>query len=537
MQNGKLPPQPPNAPIPPPPPSLSQASSNPKQINKKPAVPGPPPPPAPGPPPPPAPSPSSDVQPPRQSNNAKGNLLAEIRKKRIVEEEQPPQDKPSIQINLYSCGSGAYGRLAKGNTRNEWNLTPCYSGHSITIKKLVTGAGHLLALAFDNNDNENGINNSKKNESVFHSIKHKVEDTLEHLHLHPHHHHNNNNNNNNNNNEERTAYVYSWGKCHFGQLGHGFMDCDRYLPTKIEALSQVRIKSIAAGDSFCLAISEEGNFYGWGCGYCGALGSGNEQTLTKPQLIPVQFQFPNEVPVNVFAGAFHSIILTSLGNFYVFGRNNTGQLGLGDLMNRFVPTLIQSDVKWKAAACGAKFSLFLAENGDVYRVGSEFLSPDIAAQAPEFHHQMEIYKTPQKIDNIKDIVQIAAGKRLSLLLDQNGVVYLDNGGLDLIKQQTMDTSNQNIYSNLNWNSPSFLVVPFPVGHQIVTIGCGEYHCLATDDKGGIFSWGCPLYGKLSRESSRKYDSDPQLCEINVKHLPVHCIEASGGSNHTFVIVK
>lgn len=49
--------------------------------------------------------------------------------------------------------------------------------------------------------------------------------------------------------------LYSWGKCNYGQLGHGQEDEDRYLPTKVEFFSQISICKVSAGDAFSFAIS------------------------------------------------------------------------------------------------------------------------------------------------------------------------------------------------------------------------------------------------------------------------------------------
>lgn len=159
------------------------------------------------------------------SNNIKNSLLSAIKAKKPVEQEAPPQDEPNCKINLFACGSGAYGRLALGNTRNQDVFIQCSAPIPLNVKKLATGAGHVLVIAD--------------------SIK-----------------------------EERTK-VYSWGKCHYGQLGHGFLDADRHLPTPISFFNNFNITAIGAGDSFCLAVSDTGIVFSWGCGYYGALGLGN----------------------------------------------------------------------------------------------------------------------------------------------------------------------------------------------------------------------------------------------------------------------
>ena len=49
-----------------------------------------------------------------------------------------------------------------------------------------------------------------------------------------------------------------------GQLGHGEMDEDVHTPLLIKSLAGVKVKSVAAGDSHVMLITEENTFYNWG---------------------------------------------------------------------------------------------------------------------------------------------------------------------------------------------------------------------------------------------------------------------------------
>lgn len=255
------------------------------------------------------------------------------------------------------------------------------------------------------------------------------------------------------------------------------------------------------------------------------------------------------------------MVLTDHGNLYVFGCNTSGQLGLGDTFNRITPTYLCSNstqfntsnnnnndntanesddqnndeddqnnifqVKWKSVACGAKHTLFLSVEGDLYRAGSEFIQPGCTT----FDH----FKRPQKIQSLNTkIVQIAAGKRLSMTLDRLGRVYVDNGGIEFTLSQNNDTKNKNKVENVHWDGPNFTLVSFENEDdvEIESIGCGEYHCLAIDKSGGLFSWGCTHFGKLARYGD---PNTPRACRF--ASPATRCISASGGSNHSFLLVE
>jgi len=76
--------------------------------------------------------------------------------------------------------------------------------------------------------------------------------------------------------------VFSFGSSWVGGLGHGLSDVE-VLPRRIEALTQTRRRfvAVAAGDVHALALTEEGELYGWGYRY--ANGHGREERT--PQLV------------------------------------------------------------------------------------------------------------------------------------------------------------------------------------------------------------------------------------------------------------
>ena len=127
--------------------------------------------------------------------------------------------------------------------------------------------------------------------------------------------------------------------------------------------------ALAAGDSHTLSITNEGQVYTWGHGTCGQLGI----TVAKSQEIArnlaakqgiIKAKFTNGSPYSshhsqaelleswvpvptliselthvwqVACGAQHSLILTRKQELYVFGRGDSGQLGLGTKENCHTP--------------------------------------------------------------------------------------------------------------------------------------------------------------------------------------------------------
>ncbi len=130
-----------------------------------------------------------------------------------------------------------------------------------------------------------------------------------------------------------TGKIYSWGINSTGQLGLGDND-DRNIPTLISNLNN--IIQISAGARHSLALSNEGKIYSFGYNYYGQLGLGDYKWNNIPTLVT---EAPNNI-IQISAGTKHSLCLTNNGYICSFGKNNSGQLGLGDYDNRNLPTLI-----------------------------------------------------------------------------------------------------------------------------------------------------------------------------------------------------
>ena len=67
----------------------------------------------------------------------------------------------------------------------------------------------------------------------------------------------------------------------------------------------------------------------------------------------------------------HSVAITTDGKVLTWGRNDKGQLGLGDLMTRSTPVQVKAldGLNVVTAACGKGHTLFLTDKGVVYSVG------------------------------------------------------------------------------------------------------------------------------------------------------------------------
>ena len=105
-------------------------------------------------------------------------------------------------------------------------------------------------------------------------------------------------------------------------------------------------------DTLRRIILSSGNLYSFGNNYYGQLGQGTSDFNSHP--VPVKVG--TDTWIAVAAGLYHSLAINSDGYLYSFGRNNYGQLGLGDTSQRNSPVKVGTDT-WIAVAGGESYSL------------------------------------------------------------------------------------------------------------------------------------------------------------------------------------
>ncbi|KAI5325691.1 hypothetical protein L3X38_034765 [Prunus dulcis] len=152
--------------------------------------------------------------------------------------------------------------------------------------------------------------------------------------------------------------TFGWGL--YGQCGQGNTK-DQLRPSYVNSLSNSRVKTISAGLWHTLCISVDGRVHAFGGNQFGQLGTGADEAETLPRPLDSPSLESKHAKV-VSCGARHSVILTEDGQLYSWGWNKYGQLGLGDSVDRNLPSQVSTDgCLPKNIACGWWHTLLLAE--------------------------------------------------------------------------------------------------------------------------------------------------------------------------------
>lgn len=138
----------------------------------------------------------------------------------------------------------------------------------------------------------------------------------------------------------------------------------------VKELGNHDIVQIVCGDQHAMALTRGGELFTWGQNAHGQLGVGRQATLTpQPQLVERLKGIPL---AQIAAGGAHSAAVSLSGAVYSWGKNNFGQLGLGDTEDRDCPSYIRALEHWKAVfiSCGADHTAVLSKEGLVCTFGA-----------------------------------------------------------------------------------------------------------------------------------------------------------------------
>jgi alpha-tubulin suppressor-like RCC1 family protein len=166
----------------------------------------------------------------------------------------------------------------------------------------------------------------------------------------------------------------------------------------------VTLDRIYPGLDHGVAVTDEGTALTWGRNDRGQLGLGD----TNDRNTPVAVTLPDTsvgLVRSACAGQFHTLLLTSTGAVLAMGGNAHGQLGTGEGSNMSsLPTRVAAlaGIEVTAVACGTAHSLALASSGEVYAWGAANagqlglgLAPCSAASAAASPADCELQPQPQ----------------------------------------------------------------------------------------------------------------------------------------------
>lgn len=251
----------------------------------------------------------------------------------------------------------------------------------------------------------------------------------------------------------------------------------------------LRFVQVSAGTQHTLALGADGLVYAWGSNSLGQLGDETTDDSNVPILVHTR---PGLRFKQVSAGGSHSLALGTDNKIYSWGWNSNGQLGQksvptsGSGNKILIPTAV-GDRTYKSIAAGLVHSLAVGTDNEVYGWGSSS-DGQVGNQ-----RRTDAVLEPTPIERMGDLSKnlkftiVAAGGWHSLALDEEGQMWAWG------RNQQAQLGNGDNSGTEQWH-------PVPIskglGVRFKSISAGDYHSLALDTDGKVWSWGTNSSGQL-----------------------------------------
>jgi alpha-tubulin suppressor-like RCC1 family protein len=166
----------------------------------------------------------------------------------------------------------------------------------------------------------------------------------------------------------KEVYIYSWGKNKYGELGLNTAK-NTFIPSPIKTLKQTIIKSVKSGGRNTIILTSDGQVLMCGSNIFNLLANNakfqnNEQYQKTFKNIKF-FEENNEAIKEIAVAEFHSLALTNNGEIYGWGGNLFNKLGQTNGLCG-LPSKIYIKRKIISISCGDYHSCALSENGVLY---------------------------------------------------------------------------------------------------------------------------------------------------------------------------
>jgi len=157
--------------------------------------------------------------------------------------------------------------------------------------------------------------------------------------------------------------IWSFGSNTYGNLGDGSIT-DRSSPVQIGALTTW--SKITCNGKFAMALKTDGTIWGWGRNDSGGLGQGNTTDYSSPVQVGALTTWSKVRAGSDSGGSGWTMAIKTDGTLWCWGRNNYGQLGVGNKDTNSSPVQVGALTTWSKIAPVQKSSYALKTDGTLW---------------------------------------------------------------------------------------------------------------------------------------------------------------------------
>ncbi len=274
------------------------------------------------------------------------------------------------------------------------------------------------------------------------------------------------------------------------------------------------IVTVSTNKYHSLAITNTGQLYAWGKNQMGELGIGNNQVQPIPQKVQVDGVTSWKSGAT---GFLHSLAITNTGELYAWGFNIHGQLGLGNNTNQNTPQKVQVDgvTGWKNVVAGNFHTAAITNTGELYTWGTNGIG------------QLGIgnyisKNTPQKVyvNGVDKWKRVTARKNNTFAITETGKLYAWGENSRYKQLGLGNTDDKNI--------PTLVTAKEVDSWKDVSVG-DRNNVVAITADGRLFRWGkLQLSGSfIFYDSPKQFGSDTDWQSVSVGSIHNLAIKENG----------
>ena len=227
------------------------------------------------------------------------------------------------------------------------------------------------------------------------------------------------------------------------------------------------VVSMSCAETCTMAIKLDGSLFVTGSGVSGQLGLGTGVS-SKRVFTPVE---PMKDVVLVCCGDGHSAAITKDGLLWTTGSNISGELGLGDTVNRYLFEQVLDVTDVISVSCGQSFTMVIRRGGSLWAAGlSSYGQLGLASMTPSFKRVIE-----------NGVTRVSCGARHTMIIKEDNTLWA-TGRNNYGQLGTGDTTDRSTFV-------------YVMGH-VASVTCGVLHTLITKVDGTVWSVGSNRYGQL-----------------------------------------
>jgi alpha-tubulin suppressor-like RCC1 family protein len=287
-----------------------------------------------------------------------------------------------------------------------------------------------------------------------------------------------------------------WGDNRSGQLGTGTMN-QSLLPTPVMTLGTT-VARAGAGAGYACAQTIDGNFWCWGTNQDGQLGIGSMTSKTTP----TQAKALSSVD-SVECGGFHACALESDNTLWCWGDNTDGQLGFMTAGEQTTPLQVTSlgegldggpagdsgATVVQKVSAGAHHTCAITKAGEVFCWGD-----NTYGQLGTGDTTSQTTPTPVEASTLESggatVIEVYAGGTSTCALRSDATLWCWGD----------NTNGQLATGDTTQHPAPVQASPSILGNQVASASVGGAHACAVKTDGSVWCWGNNMYGQLGTGS-------------------------------------